>query len=140
MRLGKKKVQKTTKSKNSSKSKKTIGPLDFLTPGAKLAFTKLKQAFFKAPILHHFDSEHYIRIETDESGNAIGRVLSQLTSDISGQWHPVALFFHKMIPAENRYETHNGELLAIVETFKTWRHYPKGSRHEVLVLTNHNNL
>ena len=45
-----------------------------------------------------------------------------------------------MIPAETRYETHNGELLAIVEAFKTWRHYLEGSQHEVLVLTDHNNL
>ena len=45
-----------------------------------------------------------------------------------------------MIPAETRYETHNGELLAIVETFKTWRHYLKGFRHEVLILTDHNNI
>ena len=35
---------------------------------------------------------------------------------------------------------YNGELLAIVEAFKTWRHYLEGSRHEVLMLTNHNNL
>ena len=45
-----------------------------------------------------------------------------------------------MIPAETRYETHNGKLLAIVEAFKTWRHYLEGSQHKVLVLTNHNNL
>ena len=45
-----------------------------------------------------------------------------------------------MIPAETRYKTHDGELLAIVEAFKTWRHYLEGSRHEVLVLTDHNNL
>ena len=45
-----------------------------------------------------------------------------------------------MIPAETRYETHDGELLAIVETFKTWRHYLEGCKHEVLVLTDHNNL
>ena len=44
-----------------------------------------------------------------------------------------------MIPAETRYETHNGELLAIVEAFKTWRHYLEGSQHEVLVLTDYNN-
>ena len=31
-------------------------------------------------------------------------------------------------------------LLAIVEAFKTWRHYLEGSQHEVLLLTNHNNL
>ena len=45
-----------------------------------------------------------------------------------------------MIPAETRYETHDGELLAIVEAFKTWRHYLEGSQHEVLVLIDHNNL
>ena len=79
-----KKARKTSKSKNSSKSKKAVGPSDFLTPGAKLAFTELRQAFFKAPILHHFDLERHIRIETDVSGYAIGGVLSQLTSDNSG--------------------------------------------------------
>ena len=46
----------------------------------------------------------------------------------------------KVISAETRYETHNGELLAIVEAFKTWRHYLEGCKHEVLVLTGHNNL
>ena len=100
----------------------------------------MRQAFFKALILHHFDPERHIRIETDVSGYAIGGVLSQLTSDDSGRWHPVAFFSRKMIPAETRYETHDGELLAIVEAFKTWRHYLEGSRHEVLVLTDHNNL
>ena len=45
-----------------------------------------------------------------------------------------------MIPAETQYETHDGELLAIVEAFKTWRHYLEGCKHEVLVLTDHNNL
>ena len=45
-----------------------------------------------------------------------------------------------MIPAETRYKTHNGELLAIVEAFKTWRNYLEGYQHEVLVLTDHNNL
>ena len=45
-----------------------------------------------------------------------------------------------MIPAETRYETHDSEFLAIVEVFKTWKHYLKGSQHEVLVLIDHNNL
>ena len=43
-----------------------------------------------------------------------------------------------MIPAETQYKIHNGELLAIVEAFKTWRHYLEGCKHEVLVFTNHN--
>ena len=37
-----KKVQKTFKSRNLSKSKKTVGSSDFLTLGAKLAFTELR--------------------------------------------------------------------------------------------------
>ena len=49
-----KKDQKTSKSKNLSKSKKTVRS-DFFTLGAKLAFTELRQAFLKALILHHFD-------------------------------------------------------------------------------------
>ena len=49
-----------SKSKNLAGSKKTVGFLDFLTLGAKLAFTKLKQIFLKVLILHHFDLEYYI--------------------------------------------------------------------------------
>ena len=133
-----KKGQKTSKSKKLSKSK--MVRLDFLTLEAKLAFIKLRQAFFKAPILYHFDLERHIQIETDLSGYAIGGVLSQLISDDSSRWHLMAFFSRKMIPAETRYKTHNDELLAIVKAFKTWRYYLEGSQHEVLVLIDHNNL
>ena len=127
------------------------GKPNFLTPDAKKAFNHLRLAFIEAPILRHFDPESHIRIETDASGYAIGGVLSQLNLDSDappndsnksdfGQWHPVAYFSRKMIPAETRYETHDAELLAIVEAFKTWRHYLEGCKHKVLVLTDHNNL
>ena len=82
--------------------------------------------FLKAPILHHFNPERHIRIETDVSGYAIDRVLSQLTSDDLGQWHLVVFFSRKMIPVETRYKTYNGKLLAIVEAFKTWKNYLEG--------------
>ena len=117
-----KKARNSSKSKNLSKSKKMVG-LDFLTPGAKLAFTELRQTFLKAPIFHHFNPERHIRIETDISDYANGGVLSQLALDDSGQWHPVAFFSRKMIPVETKYKTHDGELLAIIEAFKSWRHY-----------------
>ena len=121
-------------------SKNSNGATGYLTPDAKRAFTQLRQAFTKAPILRHFDLECHIQIETDASGYAIGGVLGQLTLDNLGPWHSVAYYSRKMILAETRYETHDGELLAIVEAFKTWRHYLEGCKHEVLVLTNHNNL
>ena len=34
------------------------------------------------------------------------------------QWYLVAFFLKKKIPGETRYETHDGELLAIVKAFK----------------------
>ena len=135
-----KKVQKSSKFKILSKSKKTIRSLDFLTLRAKLAFTKLKQAFLKAPILYHFDPECHIRIETGALGYTISRVLSQLTSDDLGRWHSMAWVFCKMILAETRYKMHDGKLLAIVKAFKTWRYYLEGFQHKVLIFTNHNNL
>ena len=112
---------------------------NYLTPDAKRDFDQLRQAFIEGPILQYFDPEQYIRVETDASGHTISRVLSQLTNDL-GQWHPVAYYLRKMIPAKTQYKTHNGELLAIVEAFKTWRHYLEGWKYKVFVYTNHNNL
>ena len=151
------KSQKLSKSgKNSSKSGNSLnfGATEsrpsFLTLETRSAFNRLRLAFTKALILRHFDPECHIWIETDASGYAISGVLSQIASGTSsdgivtkadlGQWHPVAFFSRKMIPAEIWYKTYDGELLAIVEAFKTWRHYLKGCKHEVLVFIDHNNL
>ena len=140
------------KSKNHDflKSKtKEAGP-GFFNPKARLAFTQLRQAFVKALILHHFDPESHIWIETDALGYAIGGILSQLSSgtrpdgvltkDDLSQWYLVAFFSRKMIFTETRYKTYNGELLAIVKAFKTWQHYLEGCKHKILILTDHNNL
>ncbi len=37
-----------------------------------------------------------------------------------------------MTPAKTRYETHNQELVAIVETFETWLYYSEGCKYKVL--------
>ena len=139
-----------SKSGNSTNFDATEDRPKFLTPDARTAFNRLRLAFTEAPILRHFDPECHIRIETDALGYAIDGVLSQLASETRpdgvviktdlSQWHPVAFFSRKMIPAETRYETHDGELLAIVKAFKTWRHYLEGCKHEVLVFTDHNNF
>ncbi len=112
----------------------------FLTFKARKVFIKLKQAFIETSILNHFDPEHHIQIETDASGYAIVEILSQLTLDDLGWWYQVAFFSKKMILAKTWYETYDGELLVIVEAFKTWNHYFKGCKYEVLVLTDHNHL
>lgn len=45
-----------------------------------------------------------------------------------------------MISAEIQYKTYDRELLAIVDVFKSQRHYLEGCNYKILVLTNHNNL
>ena len=67
-----------------SSSKNLNGATDYLTPKARLAFTKLRKEFTKAPIFQHFDPEWHIWMEINASGYAIGGVLSQLTLDNLG--------------------------------------------------------
>ena len=45
-----------------------------------------------------------------------------------------------MILLEIQYKIYDGELLAIIEAFKTWRHYLEGCKYEVLVFMNYNNF
>jgi hypothetical protein len=53
---------------------------------------------------------------------------------------PCCLLVWKLFSAEESYETHDLELLVIVEAFKQWHHYLEKSTHSVKVLTDHNNL
>ena len=45
-----------------------------------------------------------------------------------------------MIFAKIRYKTYKGKLLAIIKVFKTWKHYLKGYKYEVFILTDYNNF
>lgn len=58
------KIGKLAKSKKSGKVEEFEGP-GILNPDPRLAFTRLKQAFTKAPIFRLFDPERHIQIETD---------------------------------------------------------------------------
>ena len=138
------------KSKNSPNFSAIEAGPSFLTLGARETFNRLRLAFTKALIFQHFDPECLIWIKTDVSGYVIDGVLSQLASETRsdkvvtktdlGQWHSVAIFSKKMIPAEIQYKTHNSELLAIVKALKIWRHYLESCKHEVFILTDYNNL
>ena len=81
----KKNQAKITKFKILVKSKNHDFPLNsknveaepgFLISKAKLAFTKLRQAFVEAPISHYFNLKYHIRIETNVSRYAISKILS----------------------------------------------------------------
>ena len=89
-------------------------------------------------MLLHYDPAKPTRLETDSSGFALAGVITQQAA--TGLWHPVAFWSRKMVPAEMNYETHYQELLAVMEVFKTWRHYLLGVQVTVIVLMDHNNL
>ncbi len=106
--------------------------------GAAKTFDYLKKVFMTAFILVHFDSELKNWIKTDAFEHTVTKIYSQL--QMSEQWHPVAYWLWKLFSAEKSYETHDLELLVIVEAFKQWHHYLERSIHSVKVLTDHNNL
>lgn len=87
----------------------------FLVSDSEETFNKFRLAFITVFILPYFDFERHIRLKTDNSGYAIRNILCQLISDT---WHPIAYYWQKMILVENRYETHDYELLTIIEVFK----------------------
>jgi len=79
----------------------------------------LRQSFTSAPLLRHFDPKLLIRVETNASKFAIRGILSQLFGvDSDRRWHPVAFYSRKLSPVEQRYEVHDGELMAVVFAFR----------------------
>ena len=120
-----------------SKDGRKTGPLEW-SDNAQTAFQQLCRKFTEAPLLQHFNPSQKIRVETDASNFAVAGILSQ--PDDQESWRPVAFWSRKMIPAEQNYEVHDQELLAVVAAFKQWRHYLEGSLSPVEVLTDHNNL
>ena len=101
-------------------------------------FEKLKKKFILAPILASFDPERKIILKTDASDQALGSCLSQ--PDAERQLHPVAYCSRKFSGPELNYDVHNKELLAIVDAFEKWRAYLEGSRHLIVVYSDHKNL
>jgi RNase H-like domain found in reverse transcriptase len=53
------------------------------------------------------------------------------------RWHPIAFFSKQFKHAEIHYSTPGKEMMAIVESFKHWRHYLEESRE---VWSDHQNL
>ena len=109
-----------------------------LSAAERQAFEDLKTAFTKAPVLQHFNPTKPIIIETDASNFVMGAILSQKSTD--DQKHPVAFWSAKFTGAASKYCIPDKEMMAIVESFKHWRHYLEGNANNTTVLSDHNNL
>jgi len=102
------------------------------------AFTLLKKVFTTALILCHFDPSMPPIIETDALDYAIMGVFLLCAED--GNVLPITFYSHTLTGVELNYDTHDKELLAIFNAFKTWHHYLELPHHTINVVTNHKNL
>jgi hypothetical protein len=102
------------------------------------AFNNVKNAYRGDRILILFDEEKQIWMHADASDYAIGAEISQ--KDEQGRRRPVLFYSRKLLPAEMNYTTADKEMLAIVQTFKKFRHMLQGTKYPVIVKSDHQNL
>ncbi len=74
-------------------------------------------------------------LEIDTSNFALSVVLSQPEED--NLLHPLGFRSCKFSPIEINYETHDKELLTIMDAFEEWCHLLEGVQHEIIVYSNH---
>ena len=102
------------------------------------AFIKLKEMFLSAPVIQMPDTTEPFFITTDASLTATGGVLMQKNSN--GDLHPCAYHSATFSPAEQNYNIYDRELLAVIQALKEWHHYLMGTKHPVIIITDHKNL
>src|SRR5258705_10769084 len=102
------------------------------------AFQDLKEAFGSAPVLAHWAPNLLMTVEMDTSDGVIAGILSVTTED--GDIRPVAFYSRTLQSAEQNYDTHDKELLAIFEAFKSWQHFLEGLATAIDTVTDHKNL
>ena len=107
------------------------------TTDCQVVFDNIKEAFTIAPILGHWDPESLMILETNASDCVLAAILFTWSN---GEIRPIAFYSRAFSAAEINYDVHDKELLAIVESFKKWRHYLKGVATPVEVYTDHKNL
>eukprot|EP01135_Chromosphaera_perkinsii_P000175 Nk52_evm1s34 gene=Nk52_evmTU1s34 len=105
------------------------------TSACQTAFTELKRLATSAPVMKPPDFTRPFVLHTDACGTALGSCLMQRYDD---GLHPIAYHSRTFSLAERGYDVRDKENLAIVDSFRTWRHLLLGSR--TLVHTDHHSL
>jgi len=95
-------------------------------------------AFTTAPILTHFQPGAQLTVKTNTLDYVIASILS--ITGLDDKIRPIAFYSHTLTMPELNYDTHDKELLAIFEAFKSWCHYLEGPAFPIDVVTDHKNL
>ncbi|WJZ92849.1 hypothetical protein VitviT2T_011824 [Vitis vinifera] len=86
----------------------------------QMAFEGLKEVISTKPVLQLPDLDLPFEVQIDASDRALGGVLVQ-------EGHPVAFENRKLNNAEQRYSTHEKEMMVVVHYLQQWIHYLLGS-------------
>ena len=81
-------------------------------------------------MLYKPNNEHQWFLTTDFSIKGISAILTQV--DPQGQEHLIACNSRSLLPAESRYPSHKGELLAVLWGCKTYRWYLQGVHFTII--------
>ena len=97
-------------------------------------FIALKNLITEAPFLHIPDTscDNTLEIHTDASSKALSGVLFQRVNSVL---RPCAYHSRRLNAAEENYSATDRELLAIVDTLRTFRHYVHGTNF--IIKTDH---
>jgi hypothetical protein len=94
------------------------------TPRREASFQELKKRLTMALVLTMLDMEKPFSIYCDASDQGLGCVLMQ-------DGHVIVYASRQLRKHEEKYPTHDLELVAIVHALKIWRHYIIGKRCEL---------
>ncbi|GFT25069.1 retrovirus-related Pol polyprotein from transposon 17.6 [Trichonephila clavipes] len=96
----------------------------------KEAFEKLKKIMFEGPILHLYKYGRKTELHTDACKQGYGAILLQEAED--GKLHPVYYMSKKTNTAEEKYDSYELEVLAIINALKKFRVYLLGQHFKIV--------
>ncbi|GFT14880.1 transposon Tf2-8 polyprotein [Trichonephila clavipes] len=96
----------------------------------KEAFEKLKKIMSEGPILHLYKYGRKTELHTDACKQGFGAILLQEAED--GKLHPVYYMSKKTNTAEEKYDSYELEVLAIINALKKFRVYLLGQHFKIV--------
>ena len=108
------------------------------TPQCQQALDTLINIVTSNPSLHQPDLTKPFTLQVDALAFSTGAILTQ--KDHRGKAEAVGFHSKTFLEAEQNYDIHDQELLALICGLTNWRHLLMGSPHPMTVYTDHKNL
>ena len=101
---------------------------DMWGPDQEAAFSRLKTALLKVPVVHQPDMDKAFHVSTDASQHGVGAVLYQV---VNREKKYVSFMSKVLKKGQRNYSAMKRELLAIVYTLKRWEPFLAGTKFSV---------